>query len=133
MHMPPGKHIMQSRPLLIVLLYIILQNNGFMLPSGEVSITNNLLQFSLQSAPTTDLPVFTLTCNSTGGPATTVTWTLNGTAASGVSSQTVTDHENSVYHNTLTVTGRLLGDYQCTVTNNRTTSPAIASLTVAGE
>ena len=91
------------------------------------------LQFSLQTTPTADPPVFTLTCVSTGGPATTVNWTRDGAAATGVTSQTVVDQEAITYNNTLTVTGRLLGDYQCSVANDRTAQPAIASLTVAGE
>ena len=91
------------------------------------------LQFSLHTTPTADPPVFILTCVSTGGPATTVNWTRDGAAATGVTSQTVVDQEAITYNNTLTVTGRLLGDYQCSVANVRTAQPAIASLTVAGE
>ena len=91
------------------------------------------LQFSLQTTPTADPPVFTLTCVSTGGPATTVTWTRDGAAATGDTSQTVTDMMTATYNNTLTVTGRLPGNYNCSVANVRTAQPATASLTVAGE
>ena len=104
----------------------------FHLSSGVVNITEPL-QFSLQSAPTADPPVFTLTCISTGGPATTITWTRDGVVATGITSQTVVDQQTATYHNTLTVTGKLPGNYQCNVTNARTMQPATASLTVAGE
>ena len=91
------------------------------------------LVFSLISALTADTPVFTLTCVSTGGPATTVTWTRDGAAATGVASQTVTNITTATYVNTLTVTGRETGSYMCSVANDRTSPPATASLTVAGE
>ena len=77
--------------------------------------------------------MFTLTCVSTGGPATTVTWTRDGAAVTGNTSQTVVDQEASTYHSTLTVTGREPGNYQVNVTNDRTAEPATASLTVSGE
>ena len=100
--------------------------------TGVVEITGPL-QFYLQTTPTADLPVFTLTCVSTGGPATIVTWTRDGAAATGVTSQTVVDQLAITYHNTLTVTGREPGNYTCSVANVRTAPPATASLTVAGE
>ena len=42
----------------------------------------------------------------------------------------VTDAETATYTHTLTVTGRLLGEYQCSVSNIRTTSGNTRSLTV---
>ena len=92
-----------------------------------------LLQFSLQTTPTADPPVFTLTCVSAGGPATAVNWTQDRAAATGVTSQTVVDQEAITYHSILTVTGRLPGNYTCSVANVRTAPSATASLTVAGE
>ena len=91
------------------------------------------LVFSLISALTADPPVFTLTCVSTGGPATTVTWTQDGAVATGITSQTVTSTLTATYVNTLTVTGREPGSYTCSVANARTAPPVTASLTVAGE
>ena len=88
------------------------------------------LQFNLQTMPTTGPVVFTLTCISTGGPAVTVSWTRDGAAAIGVTSQTVVDELASTSHNTLTVTGNMLGNYQCSVTNDRTIQTATASLFV---
>ena len=100
--------------------------------SGVVAITVPI-QFHLQTTPTADPPVFTLTCVSTGGPATTVTWTRNGAAATGVTSQIVVNMTSITYNSTLTVTGREPGNYTCSVANVRTAPPATASLTVAGE
>ena len=61
---------------------------------------------------------FTLTCTSTGGPATTVTWTRDSETVSG--GMTVLDDPvTAQYTHTLTMTGRLGGQYQCTVSNNK--------------
>ena len=104
--------------------------------SGAVETTGPL-QFSLQTTPTAEPPVFTLTCVSTGGPATTVTWTRDGAAVSNdanyVFTKTVTNQVTATYSNVLIVTGREPGSYQCSVANVRTAPPATASLTVAGE
>ena len=77
--------------------------------------------------------MFTLTITSTGGPATEVDWTLDGSLANGTESQTVTDTETADYTNTLTVTGRHIGVYTCSVDNVRTANPATRTLTVTGE
>ena len=42
----------------------------------------------------------------------------------------VTDGTTSTYTHTLTVTGRLVGEYQCSVSNIRTPSGSTRSLTV---
>ena len=101
-----------------------------------VRITNPL-EFNLTSNITADLPVVTLTCVYTGDPATNVTWTRDGAAVpSDVNhtlTQTVTDDLTATYSNVLTVSGRLPGNYTCSVTNDRTAQSAAASLTVAGE
>ena len=106
-------------------------------PLGVVTSVTDQLQFSLISALTADPPVFTLTCVTTGGPATTVTWTRDGAAvsydANHVLTQTVTDQLNIDYSNVLTVTGREPGSYQCSVSNDRTAQPVTASHVVAGE
>ena len=75
-----------------------------------------------------DSPQFTLSCISTGGPATTVTWTRDSETVSGG----MTVFNNAVtaqYTHTLTVTGTLGGQYQCNVTNNKT-SEATTNFTV---
>ena len=76
-------------------------------------------------------PRFTLACTSTGGPATTVTWTRDSETVSG--GMTVLDDPvTAQYTHTLTVTGRLGGQYQCTVSNNKPSQDS-AQLTVQGE
>ena len=76
------------------------------------------MAFTVHSDLNGDSPQFTLTCTSTGGPATTVTWTRESEIVSG--GMTVLDDPvTAQYTHTLTVTGRLGGLYQCTVANNK--------------
>ena len=76
-------------------------------------------------------PQFTLTCISTGGPATTVTWTRDSGEVVG-DTETVLDNKvTAQYIHTLTVTGRLGGLYTCTVTNNKPSTDS-ATITVEG-
>ena len=63
---------------------------------------------------------FTLTCISTGGPATTVTWTRDSQTAVGTKNtifNSATAATTAEYTHTLTVTERLGGLYTCTVAN----------------
>ena len=61
-------------------------------------------------------PQFTLTCISTGGPATIVTWTRDNVNITGAQNETVlNDPETAEYTHTLNVT--TAGDYICTVSN----------------
>ena len=77
-------------------------------------------------------PQFTLTCISTGGPATTVSWTRDSTTVITEGTETVlNDAVAARYTHTLNVTGRLGGEYTCTVVNNKP-STASATLTVRG-
>ena len=76
-------------------------------------------------------PQFTLTCISTGGPATTVTWTRDYGEVVGDTNTVLNNTVNAQYTHTLTVTGRLEGLYTCTVANNKP-STASASITVQG-
>ena len=107
------------------------------LPStGQVTIPGEIT-FQLDTEPATDPPVFTLTCISTGGPVTTVSWRRDGTLLNDdsnhdITSQ-VTDPVTATYTNTLTVTGRLAGQYECSVSNSRTPSGSTRSLTVVGK
>ena len=52
-------------------------------------------------------PQFTLSCTSTGGPATTVTWMRDSEIVSDGTSIVLEDTETAEYTHTLTVTGRL--------------------------
>ena len=85
------------------------------------------MQFQLTSEPNVLTPTFTLTCTSTDGPATTVSWTVNNSAVTEdraycVTSQVLTDSITATYEHTLTVTGRLVGEYECNVSNNKPSS-----------
>ena len=85
------------------------------------------VQFQLTSELNATTPTFTLNCTSTGGPATTVSWTVNNSAvtedsAHDITSQILTDAEMATYTHTLTVTGRLVGEYECNVSNNKPSS-----------
>ena len=101
--------------------------------AGDVTIPGGMT-FTEDSDLNGESPQFTLTCVSTGGPATTVTWTRDSETVSGgmFSSRTVlTDTSTAQYTHTLIVTGRLGGQYQCTVSNNKPSQDS-AQLTVAG-
>ena len=77
-------------------------------------------------------PQFTLTCVSTGGPATTVQWTRNSTTSITEGTETVlNDPVTAQYTHTLTVSGREPGEYTCTVANNKPSS-ANGSITIEG-
>ena len=77
-------------------------------------------------------PQFNLTCISTGGPATTVTWTRDSGEVMGEESTMLGDTANADYTHTLTVTGRLPGLYTCTVANDKPSDDS-QSFTVEGE
>ena len=76
-------------------------------------------------------PRFTLTCVSTGGPATTVTWTRDSATVTEVTETVLDNPVTAHYTHTLNVTGRLGGLYTCTIQNNK---PSIdsAQITVKG-
>ena len=76
-------------------------------------------------------PQFTLTCISTGGPATTVTWTRDSDTVTEGTETVLDDRVTAQYTHTLTVTGRLGGLYTCTVANDKPSQDS-AKLTVNG-
>ena len=76
-------------------------------------------------------PNFTLTCISTGGPATTVTWTRDNVTITEGHETVLNDPVTAKYTHTLTVTERLGGLYTCTVANSKP-SDASASIYVPG-
>ena len=99
--------------------------------TGYVSIPDGVT-FTVDSDMNGDSPQFTLTCISTGGPATTVTWTRDSEEALGERVSVLTDPVTAQYTHTLTVNGRLEGQYKCTVSNNKP-STAAAVYTVIGK
>ena len=74
-------------------------------------------------------PQFTLTCNSTGGPATTVTWTRDSVTVTEGTETVLDDPVTAQYTHTLT--GSTAGVYTCTVANNKPSDDS-ASYTVQG-
>ena len=86
-------------------------------PSSPAAPTISDLEFDAASR--------TLTCTSTGSPATTVTWTMDGDALTvdGTTysmTQNVTDRSASTYENVLTIGSEVMnivGNYTCTVSN----------------
>ena len=98
--------------------------------TGDVMIPENIT-LTVLSDLNGPSPQFTLTCISTGGPATTVTWTRDSiTVTEGT--ETVFDNATTAqYTHTLTETGRIGGLYTCTVSNNKPSS-ASASFALRG-
>ena len=89
---------------------------------GDVMISGNL---------TFDSDQLTLTCISTGGPATTVSWTRDSTTVITEGTETVLiDPVVARYTHTPIVT--TAGEYTCTVANNKPSS-ASASITLQGK
>ena len=103
----------------------------YTLALGDVIISDGM-SFSLNSELTTEVPQFTLTCISTGGPATTVTWTRDSATVTGDAVTVFNDVTTATYTHTLTVTGRLGGLYQCNVSNSKP-SHVVASLIMNGK
>ena len=77
-----------------------------------------------------DSDLLTLACISTGGPATTVTWTRDSTTIVTEGTETVLDDpETAQYTHTLSVTTG--GDYTCTIQNNKPSSDS-ATISLGG-
>ena len=75
---------------------------------------------------------FTLTCISTGGPPTTVSWTRDPTTVITEGTETVlNDGVEAKFTHTLLVTDRRAGLYRCAIANK--VSSVSAELTVQGE
>ena len=92
----------------------------------EVDIT-----FTVDSDVNGDSPQFTLTCVSTGGPATTVTWTRDMEVVTEGNETILVNGMRAEYNHTLTVIGRLEGHYKCTV-DNEASSEVSKELNVQG-
>ena len=87
-------------------------------------------------------PSFTLAGDTEGGPPENYTWTRNGVPITNNDSFSisigvngVTDpnaYDNSRYRSTLTVTGRLPGVYQYSVSNRATNNTLTSNITIEG-
>ena len=97
---------------------------------GDITISDNIT-FTEDSDLNGASPQFTLTCISTGGPATTVTWTRDSDTVTEGNETVLDDPVTAQYTHTLTVTGRLGGLYTCTVANNKPSEDS-AQLSVQG-
>ena len=98
--------------------------------AGDITIPDGMT-LTVDSDLNGASPQFTLTCISTGGPATTVTWTRDSATDIGDEMTVFDNAETATYTHTLTVTGRTEGLYRCTVSNSKPSSAA-ADLSVAG-
>ena len=90
---------------------------------GDIVITSDVL-VTVDSDLNGASPQFTLTCISTGGPATNVTWTRDSVTVTEGNETVLDDPVTAQYTHTLAVTGRLSGLYTCTVANDK---PSVAS------
>ena len=98
--------------------------------SGDITISN-MVTFTVHSDLNGASPQFTLSCISTGGPATTVTWTRDSDTVTKGTKTVLDDQVTAQYTHTLTVTGRLGGLYTCTVANDKP-SQVESSITLRG-
>ena len=79
--------------------------------------------------------LFILTCISTGGPATTITWTRDFATITEGNETVLDDSVTATYTHTLTLAvefDSVLGLYTCTVANSKP-SKATASITLEGQ
>ena len=83
---------------------------------GNITISG-VVSFLVNSDLSGASPQFTLTCISTGGPATNVIWTRDSGAVIGNKMTELNDPVTAQYTHSLTVTGRLGGMYTCSVSN----------------
>ena len=91
----------------------------------EVCVFNIGGSIAISGDVTFDSDLRTLTCISTGGPATTVTWTRDSTTVTEGTETVLNDPVTAQYTHTLTVNA--WGTYTCNVTNNKP-STSIASI-----
>ena len=85
------------------------------------NLSSVVTYFTLEPEANEDIPEFTVTCQSRGGPVTEVEWRRDGVRVNSnhMTSQIIVDtSNNTVYNNTLRVRGRESGTYVCTVRNN---------------
>ena len=97
---------------------------------GNIIISNGIT-FTVDSDLNGASPQFTLTCISTGGPVTTVTWTRDSDTVAEGTETVLDDRVTAQYTHTLTVTGRLGGLYTCTVADEQI-SMATANVVIQG-
>ena len=92
--------------------------------TGRITLSGGMT-FTLNTDNT-----FTLTCISTGGPATTVTWTRDSTTVTEGTETVLNDPVTAYYTHTLIVVEGIAGLYTCRTANN--VSAVSTELTVKG-
>ena len=113
--------------IVIVTIYVI---NTILIASicisspGDITISGSIT-FTEDSDLNGASPQLTLTCISTGGPATTVTWTRDSDTVTEGTETVLDDRVTAQYTHTLTVTGRLGGLYTCTVANDKPSQDSV--------
>ena len=108
------------------------------LHKGRGAISANQVSLTFPSSFLSDPPTFTLLGATSGGPPTTYTWTRNGQVITNNVSYSISiqverssaGFQNSRYRSILTVTGRLPGVYQYSVTNRATSSMVTDTFTI---
>ena len=83
--------------------------------TGDLSISGGFITANIDGAN----PQFTLTCISTGGPATIVSWTRDSTTVTEGNETVLLNPTTAEYLHTLKVTGDIKGRYTCTVANDK--------------
>ena len=93
-------------------------NGKYYVYINECTVTDGLGgDVTISGGVTYDPGTQTLTCISTGGPATTVSWTRDSTNITEGNETVLNDPVTAQYTHTLTVT--TAGEYTCTVANNK--------------
>ena len=102
--------------------------NSLIIITGDITVGEiSLSELSMNGS---DIE-FTLSCISTGGPATTVSWTRNTAIITEGMATVLDDRVTAQYTHTLTGTRLPGGLYTCTVANNKP-SMATASIFLEG-
>ena len=84
-----------------------------LLPFAEATIVLTSDPFQLMSDIDSVGVSFSLTCNSTGGPVSSVIWTRDGLLLDNTGPLVLTDASTASYTNVLQVNGRTPGTYTC--------------------
>ena len=112
-------HIKHKNYYNIIAITLSLSSPGDLTILGGVTITVESNGTSSQ---------FTLACVSTGGPATTVTWTRDFDTVNEGTETVLDDRVTAQYTHTLTVTemNAINSTYKCVVSNNKPSSASVA-------
>ena len=85
------------------------------------NIVNLSVYFTLHTDPRAEVPEFTISCRTYGGPATFVNWIVRTQIDNETSQLILNSSHYTVYDNRFRVKGRKPGDYSCLITNIQST------------